>query len=1283
MHPPPFVDYRVCGTAIATECLGLVTFCDTIRVFFFGNLVANINPDPARFCAAQGGITLTGSATGGLPPYTYTWRNAANVIVDNDSLFTTSTLGTYRLFVGDQLFDPAACNISVDTITVTLDSIHVTETHVNASCNGVCDGSINLTVSSVGGGPYSYVWSDIGPGPEDRTGLCDQTYTVTVTSGGGACVATRTIVISEPATFVVVIDSVKDAGCNGEATGCIWTHTSGGTLPLANITWSNSLTTEDICNLFSGTYTITVTDAHGCTASASAFVDEPAVQVPLITSVNINGNNVSCYGLADDTSCANVTGGTLPYTYLWTPSLLNTQCVTAQGGGVLICVTVTDANGCTGDTCKIITQPDSLWLSVDDISSFICGYQVSCFGATDGFLDITTHGGTAPFCYDWSDIPGTCPVDEGEDRASIGQGTYTVTVTDVNGCTSSISATLNEPAVVYDSIVSPLTPGGYNIQCYGECNGKIYSNVTGGCPPYTFTWTPNVSSSDSAVDLCAGLYMLTVTDVNGCSFTDTLSVTQPDTVLALITVVILNAGNPVSCFGLCDGTAFVTASGGSPPYTYTWNYPPLTVPTFSPAGDTIYSVCAGPLSILVADINGCSASDADAITEPPLLTASVVLGTYSGGWNITCNSVCDGFGTVTPAGGTSPYTYLWCNGDTTATSSATLCAGPCAVTVTDDNGCDTTITFNLTEPPALSVTIADSVRNCNFNISCHDSCDGIITAVPVGGATPVYIYSWSTACSTQTCTGLCVGTYTVTVTDENGCSATASVTLTEPTPLVTAPLTADTCIGGWNICCNAGTNGNVFVTPSGGCIPYTYLWSNGDLDSIADNVSVFIYFVTVTDANGCIAHSDSITLTEPQPLTDTVIPSLFDTVNVHCNGACDGWAVAVPSGGTPPYSYVWSTVPVQNTDTAVGLCAATYMVTITDVNGCSTIDSVTLTEPPVLTTTVTADTVNGGFNVSCNGACDGQATANPGGGSSPYSYSWSTIPVQITQTASGLCATTYTVTVTDINGCTATASVTLTEPPAVTVSLSSTTLSCNVGCTDTITAIPGGGIGPYTYCWTPPGPPCPNGTNTLDSVCIGTYTVTVTDANGCPVTDSITTTGSTLGITITMSGCDYNGWGVSCKGASDGCATATPTSGTGPYTYQWSPPGNQVTQTISNLSAGTYTVTVTDANGCTGTADYTVTEPPQLTVSDSVSLLNPPYNTTCPNAADAWAIATAGGGTAPYTYVWSNGDSAAFADSLAGSITGTVYTVTAYDANGCSASDTILVLTRISQFQLF
>jgi gliding motility-associated-like protein len=1175
---PAFVDYRVCGTAIASACL-TGTFCDTIRVFFYSSLTANINPDPARFCAAQGGITLTGSATGGLPPYIYTWRNSSNVIVDNDSIYFATTPGTYRLFVGDQLLSPSACNTVVDTVVVTLDSIAVSQTHVNASCNGVCDGSIDLTVTSAGGGPYSYIWSDIGPGPQDRNSLCNGTYTVTVSSGGGACVTTATITITQPATFAVVIDSVRNAGCNGEATGAIYSHTVGGTGPFSFI-WSNGFTTANIINVVSGMYCVTATDAHGCVDTACAFVDQPAVLVPLITSVDINGNNVSCYGFADDTSCANPIGGTPPYSYMWTPSSLTSQCVIGQGGGILICVTVTDANGCTGDTCKIITQPDSLWLSVDDISSFICGYEISCNGNTDGFLDITTHGGTPPFCYDWSNIPGGCPVDEGEDQASLGAGTYTVTVTDANGCSSSISATLTEPAVVYDSIVSPLTPGGYNIQCYGECNGKIYSNVTGGCPPYTFTWTPNVSSTDSAVNLCAGAYMLTVTDVNGCSFTDTLTVTQPDTVLALITVVILNAGNPVSCHGVCDGTAYVTASGGSPPYTYTWSYPPLSSPTFSPAGDSIYAVCAGPISILVADVNGCSASDNNAITEPPLLTASVSVHTYNGGWNVTCNGVCDGFATVTPAGGTLPYSYLWCNGSTTATSSATLCAGPCAVTVTDGNGCDTTITFTLTEPPVLTVSLTPLVRNCGFNISCNGACDGEITANPVGGTAP-YSYTWSSACTTQTCTGLCAIAYTVTVTDDNGCTATASVTLTQPTPVVIPPLTADTCVGGWNICCNSDTTGNIHTFPSGGCLPYTYLWSNGDLDSLANDVSVFTYFVTVTDANGCVAHSDTILLTEPPPVADTIVVSLFDTVNISCNGACDGTATAVSSGGTAPYHYVWSTVPVQTTQTATGLCAGTYTVLVTDTNGCSIVDTVTLSEPPLLT-----------------------------------------------------------------------------------VSLSSTTVSCNAGCTDTLVAFPVGGIGPYTYCWTPPGPPCPNGSDTLFNACIGTYTVTVTDVNGCTATASIAPAGSAVVITVAITDRNYNGWDEPCNGNCLDTLTATPSNGAGPYTYLWS--NTAVTQTIVNICAGTYTVTVTDANGCSGTASYTVTEPPVLAVN--LSSTNLSCNVTCNDTITA----TVTGGTPGFSYVWS--PAGPNSPTYPGACIGT-YVVTVTDANGCTASDTIILVS--------
>jgi hypothetical protein len=207
--------------------------------------------------------------------------------------------------VSDQLFNPAQCNTSIDTVVVTLDSIAVSQTHVNASCNGVCDGSIDLTVTSAGGGPYTYVWSDIGTGPQDRSSLCNGTYTVTVSSGGGACVTTATITITQPATFVVVVDSVKNAGCNGEATGAIYTHTTGGTGTVTYL-WSNGFTTQDITNILSGTYCVTATDANGCVDTACAFVDQPAVLVPLITSVNINGNNVSCWLSADDTSQTDV-----------------------------------------------------------------------------------------------------------------------------------------------------------------------------------------------------------------------------------------------------------------------------------------------------------------------------------------------------------------------------------------------------------------------------------------------------------------------------------------------------------------------------------------------------------------------------------------------------------------------------------------------------------------------------------------------------------------------------------------------------------------------------------------------------------------------------------------------------------------------------------------------------------------------------------------------------------------------------------------------------------------
>ena len=469
---PSYVDYQVCGYATASRCLGITQFCDTMRVYIFPSLGITL-ADTAKYCSGQGGVNLCPTYSGGAGGTTYIWRNSSGTTVGTSACYFASSPGLYTIEVNDVLSSPPKCGPARDTVNVLLDAINIIQSHTNDSCFGQCNGTITL-VSSGGTPPYTYDWSDIpGPSnPQNRTGLCAGTYTVTVTDNGGGCVGTFPITITQPAALTVPVDSIHNVGCNGEMTGAVYIHASGGTAP-RTFQWSSGQTTEDITGIPAGTYTVTVTDAMGCTTTVSQVITQPGTLVPLITSVTINGHDVSCWHANDDSSCASVTGGTPPYTYHWTPGDSTGVCVTGMGGGVAICVTVTDANGCVGNACHVLSEPDSLYLSIDAVSSYFGGYNISCNGATDGSIDIGTHGGTPPFVYDWSDIAGSPPPDEGEDRSSIAAGVYTVTVTDLNNCSATISVTLTEPVSLYDSIVSPLTPGGYNIQCKGECNATI------------------------------------------------------------------------------------------------------------------------------------------------------------------------------------------------------------------------------------------------------------------------------------------------------------------------------------------------------------------------------------------------------------------------------------------------------------------------------------------------------------------------------------------------------------------------------------------------------------------------------------------------------------------------------------------------------------------------------------------------------------------------------------------------------------------------------------------
>ena len=290
----------------------------------------------------------------------------------------------------------------------------------------------------------------------------------------------------------------------------------------------------------------------------------------------------------------------------------------------------------------------------------------------------------------------------------------------------------------------------------------------------------------------------------------------------------------------------------------------------------------------------------------------------------------------------------------------------------------------------------------------------------------------------------------------------------------------------------------------------------------------------------------------------------------------------------------------------------------------------------------------------CFGMCNASATAT-GSGPGPFTYSWTTTPSQTTQTATGLCAGTYTVTVTDANMCTSTTAVTITEPSQVTLSVSNSPTLCFGDCSGTLTATPGGGTPGYTYNWTPGN----WNTATVTGLCAGTYTVTVTDQNGCSASTTATITSYPA---IVPNSQVTNP--ILCNGNCNGAATCNPTGGCGaPYTYLWIP-GGQTTQSISNLCAGNYTVTITDPCGCTASQTITLTQPPALTVSATAT------PETCPGCCDGTANGNATGGTGPYSYIWTPPLSTL--QNISG-LCPAIYTLCVTDANGCTTCDTAVV----------
>jgi gliding motility-associated-like protein len=1053
------------------------------------------------------------------------------------------------------------------------------------SSPAICGKNITLTAPP-GGSKYSWTGPCIvGPSNDSTvTVSCAGIYRVVITPvTGSACNDTLYDTVKTVPPLTVTSTNTNEK-CFGGKTATASVTASGGTTPYTYLWKPSGGTSSSASGLSAGTYTCEVTG--GCVDSAVITITQPPALTATITTIP-----VKCNGGTTGTATVTAGGGTGAYTYAWTPGGSTSSSATGLSAGTYT-LTETDANGCTFTTTATITQPTALTATTSSTAA-------TC-GNSNGSAKVTAGGGTGTYTYSWT--PG------GQTNATasnISAGTYTVTVTDANGCTKTASV------VVSTTSGETVTTSQTNVSCFGGSNATASATVTGGTSPYTYAWTPGGQTTSSVTGLTAGSYTVTVTDHTGCTITSLITITQP-------TQVTVTTAPPVNelCNGGSNGSDLATGSGGTGPYIYAW----------TPGGQTnanATGLSAGTYTVTAKDANGCTGTASVTITQPTALTCTTTTNPA------TCGN-SDGSATATPAGGTGTYTYSWSPGGQTGAIASNISAGTYTVTVKDANGCTVTVTAAVANTGGASVTIT------NTNELCNGGSNATANTTVSGGTSP-YTYAWTGGQTNANATGLTAGSYTVTVTDANGCVATASVTITQP-PLLTVTTGAPV-----NVLCNGGTNGSVASAVVGGTGAYTYSWTSGQTNANATGLSAGTYTVTVTDANGCTATA-SATITQPAILAVTTGAA----VNVLCNGGANGSDLATASGGTGTYTYSWNTIPVQTNANATGLTAGTYTITVTDANGCTASASATVTQPAALTATTTT------VPSSCGNA-NGSATATPAGGTGTYTYSWNTSPIQTNATASSLTAATYTVTITDANGCTLTTTATVTNISAETVTINPpVNILCNGGNNGSATSTVVGGTTPYTYSWST----IPIQTNAnATGLTAGTYTLSVTDASGCLATASVTITQPAL-LTVTTA----SPVNILCNGGNNGSDIATAAGGTGTYTYAWTP-GGQSNANSTGLTAGTYTITVTDANGCTASATTTITQPPVLTINAAG------FPVSCNGGSNGQATVIPAGGTAPYSYNWSNGNTGANDNNL----TAGNYTITVTDANGCFHDTTVVV----------
>ena len=530
-----------------------------------------------------------------------------------------------------------------------------------------------------------------------------------------------------------------------------------------------------------------------------------------------------------------------------------------------------------------------------------------------------------------------------------------------------------------------------NVSCNGASDGSVTIEGDLGVPSYQYsinggtTWQNNGSFNSLQV----GTYVILIEDSDTCQTAVNVDIIEPGILTSNATTL-----NDASGFGICDASTLAQVSGGTPPLNYLWDDP------LAQTDSTASSLCAGTFCVIVTDSNGCIDSSCTTVIEPaPIVISSSTI-------NVDCNGNCNGSVDVNVSGGIGPYTFSW-SGPNAFSSNledlSGLCPGQYSLALTDFNGISSFHNVSISEPSLLSATIQSFT-----DAICYDSCNGTATIAVMGGTNP-YTYAWSGTnnytSSDQNVTNLCIGNYSLTITDFNLCSTSLTVAIDEPTQInLNTNFTSSNC---------GQADGLVGVTATGGTVAndYSYLWTlNGnfvDTNALVAGLLAGTYGVTVTDDYGCIGNTIE---------TITDIPggtaSATQDISASCYGFCDGQATGTISGGTPPFSYSWSSGSTPNLPTTNNLCAGLHTVSITDNVGCISQVNVLINQPDSVfsNTTITHET--------CIGDCLGEINVSGQGGFPPYQYSFDGgNSFSYNTISSNLCASNYPIVVLDANGC--------------------------------------------------------------------------------------------------------------------------------------------------------------------------------------------------------------------------------------------------------------------------